>query len=152
VLLTTSGCASVHPAGQRPAAATRPATKVTCADVRWTPPPELPVEQSSRELVGFSPTLLGVHTTWTGRGITVDTMAGGYVDDLTEPYDDLAITGETSVAGGIEADVMHGTLRGLPVVAVLWRDPSQHVPCDVHALLAVGADPVDEARVLAGLR
>ena len=152
LLIVTSACGSSQPVHERTAAATRPAAKVTCPDVHWIPPPEPAVEQSSRELVGFSPTLLGVHTTWTGAGITVETVAGGYVDDLTEPYDDLTVTGQMTVAGGIDADVMRGTLRGNPVLTVVWRDPAEPVPCDVHALLVVGANPVEEAAVLAGLR
>ena len=151
LVLTTAGCVTGTELLGTHAASTRPAVKVTCPDVGWAPPPELALEQTDRELVGFGPTLLGVETTWAGTGLTVRTVAGGYVDDLTEPYDDLAVAGAVSVSGGIEAEVLRGSLQGTPVLAVLWRDPVQQVPCDVHALLAVGVERGQEAEVLRGL-
>jgi hypothetical protein len=134
------------------AAATRPATKSTCPDIAWQPPPSLALEQSARELVPFGPTLLGVEATWTGVGFTVQTVAGGYVDDLTEAYDNLRTTGTIPLRADPAAEIMHGTLRGSPVALVLWRDTSQPVPCDVHVFLVQGADPATEALLITGLR
>jgi hypothetical protein len=153
VLLSAAGCtAGLGPAGTEGAGPpTRPVTKVTCPDITWEPAPELRVVRSSRELVGFSPTLLGVHTTWTGEGFTAETVAGGYVDDLLEAYDDLKVTGSHAIAPGVEAEVMRGQLVDDPVLAVVWRDDRQDVPCDVHALLVTGADADLEDQLLRGL-
>jgi len=139
--VSAAGCAAggaqATPHGA--AASTRPAAKETCDDVVWEPPPELHVTRTSRELVGFSPTLLGVYTTWAGDGFTAETVAGGYVDDLTEAYDDLHVTGSLTLGPGVEAEVLHGQLLEAPVLAVIWRDPADEVPCDVHALVITGA-------------
>ena len=109
----------------RAAATTRPATKATCPDVLWDPPPSLRLQQTSRELVGWSPVLLGVDTTWSGDGFTVETVSGGYEDELTEPYDDLRPIGTRSLEGDPEAQVMHGSFQASPVLLVIWRDSSQ---------------------------
>jgi len=132
-------------------AATRPAWKITCSDVEWDPDPSVRLTRTSRQLVGFSPTLLGVETTWAGDGFTAETVAGGYIDDLTEPYDDLQPTGSLTLTDGVKADVMHGKFQGVRVVVVIWRDPSEGVPCDMHALLVEGADPATEETLLRGL-
>jgi hypothetical protein len=150
-LLSTAGCGlGIRPAAPAEGVATRPAEKETCPDVAWSPP--LPdVVPTERELVGFSPTLLGVHTTWAGDGFTAETVAGGYVDDLTEAYDDLHLTSTLSLADGIEAEVLRGRLLENPVLVVVWRDPALDVPCDVHALLVTGADADLEEALLRGL-
>jgi len=104
-----------------------------------------------RELVPFRPTLLGVHTTWAGDGVTVETSAGGYVDDLTEPCDNLGSGGSTTLAHGVEAEVLRGHAQEAPLLVLLWRDPSVEAPCDVHAVLITGADPAVEKELLARL-
>jgi hypothetical protein len=155
-LLATSGCGGSPVAGADPAgpgSSLRPAAKETCRDVAWSPPPSLHVVQTSRELVGFSPTLLGVQTTWAGNGFTAETVAGGYVDDLTEAYDDLHVVGTLPLDRGVEAEVLHGRLLDDQVLVAVWRDPTEDVPCDVHALLVRGADVhVHEEELLEGLR
>jgi hypothetical protein len=152
-LLLMAGCGgSAAGADADPAArSTRPAVKETCPDVAWTPPPSLRIEQTHRELVPFSPTLLGVHAMWAGDGVTVETSAGGYVDDLTEPYDDLGSAGSMTLAHGVEAEVLRGHAQEAPLLVLLWRDPSVQPPCDVHAVLITGADPVVEKDLLARL-
>jgi hypothetical protein len=151
-----AGCSAAPPIraadSPRAAASTRPAGKATCADVQWDPPPSLRLEQTSRELVPWSPVLLGVDTTWRAGGFTVETVSGGYMDELTEPYDDLRPTGTRSLEGGLDAQVLHGSFQASPVLLVLWRDPSQPVPCDVHAFLVQGADAPTEGLLLRGLR
>jgi hypothetical protein len=151
-----TGCSATPAPGAadspRAAASTRPATKTTCPDVLWDPPPSLSLERTSRELVPWGPTLLGVDTTWRGDGFTVETASGGYMDELTEPYDDLQQTGTRSLQGDPEAEIMHGSFQGSPVLLVLWRDSSQAVPCDVHAFLVEGAEPAEEDLLLQGLR
>jgi hypothetical protein len=152
--LVVSGCgggAADDRTGARAAPSTRPAMKQTCPDVAWAPPASVPLEHASRELVPFAPTLLGVQSTWRGNGFTVETVSGGYVDDLTEPYDNLQPTGTLSLHGDSHAEVMHGSLQGSPVLLVLWRDRTQAVPCDVHAFLVQGADLPTEELLLKGL-
>ena len=152
--LVVSGCSgssAAAPAGASAAASTRPAMKQTCPDVAWVPPSSVPLEHASRELVPFAPTLLGVRSTWRGNGFTVETVSGGYVDDLTEPYDNLQPTGTLSLHGDPHAEVLHGSLQGSPVLFVLWRDHTQAVPCDVHAFLVQGADLPTEGVLLTGL-
>jgi hypothetical protein len=148
----TGGSAHAPAATGRPAVDTRPAEKQTCPDVGWQPPASVAAEQTARELVPFGPTVLGVNTSWQGDGFTVETVAGGYVDDLTEPYDDLRPTGMLSLSGDPDAEVMRGSLQGKRVLLVLWRDGSQPVPCDVHVFLVHGADPPTEALLVGGLR
>lgn len=132
-------------------AASRPVAKHTCSDVVWEPPASLGVVQTGRELVGFGPALLGLHTSWRGDGFTAETVAGGYEDDLTEAYDDLQVTDTLPLRPGIQAEVQQGRLLDDRVLAVVWRDPAEEVPCDVHALLVTGADPGQEAALLRGL-
>jgi len=108
--------------------------------------------RSRRELVGVGPTLLGVQSTWTGNDVTVETVAGGYVDDLTESYDDLRTVGTRDLSGGSTAEVLAGQLLGESVLVVAWRDASQEVPCDVHALVITGADVAVQTELLRGLR
>ncbi|TFV74840.1 hypothetical protein E4P39_11250 [Blastococcus sp. CT_GayMR19] len=108
--------------------------------------------QTSRELVGFSPTVLGVESTWAGDGFTAVTVAGGYVDDLTETYDDLHVTSSRVLDNGAEAEILQGQLLDEPVLVVVWRDPGVDVPCDVHALVVTGADAALEEELLRGLQ
>jgi len=111
------------------------------------------VVQTSRELVGFSPTLLGVQSTWAGDGFTAETVAGGYVDDLTEAYDDLHVVATLPLHRDVEAEVLRGRLLDDQVLVAVWRDPDEDVPCDVHALLVTGADvQLHEEELLQGLR
>ena len=149
-LLFLAGCGG-SAAGAGSAPTTRPAAKETCPDVAWTPPPSLRIEQTHRELVPFTPTLLGVHAMWAGDGVTVETSAGGYVDDLTEPYDDLSSAGSMTLAHGAEAEVLRGHAQEAPLLVLLWREPQVEPPCDVHAVLITGADPTVERELLARL-
>jgi hypothetical protein len=152
LLLLLTGCGGAAAGGEQAAPSTRPAVKETCPDVAWTPPPTVPLEQTHRELVPFSPTLLGVQTQWAGSGLTVETSAGGYVDDLTEPYDDLSPAGAMTIGDGVEAEVLRGHAEDAPLLFVLWREPSVEPPCDVHVLLVTGADPSVERELLGRLR
>jgi hypothetical protein len=92
-----------------------------------------------------------VYSTWTGESFTAETIAGGYVGDLLEAYDDLNVTGSHTIAPGVEAEVMRGQLVDVPILVVVWRDPLQDVPCDVHALVVAGADVALEDELLRGL-
>jgi hypothetical protein len=151
-LLWTAGCGLPTTGAAEATASTRPAAKETCPDVVWNPPPSVPLVPSSRELVPFSPTLLGVSTTWAGDGFEVETTSGGYVDELTEAYDDLHVTASLSVAPDVEAEVLRGTFHDVPMLLVVWRDPAAEPPCDVRIFMITGADPATEAELLSGLQ
>ena len=150
-LVLLAGCGGSAAGADSVAPTTRPAAKETCPDIRWTPPPSLRIEQTHRELVPFSPTLLGVHAMWAGDGVTVETSAGGYVDDLTEPYDDLNSAGSMTLADGVEAEVLRGHAQEAPLLVLLWREPGVEPPCDVHAVLITGAHAAVEKELLARL-
>jgi len=151
-LVLLAGCGGSAAGADLAAGSTRPAAKETCPDVRWTPPPSLRIEQTRRELVPFTPTLLGVHTMWAGDGVTAETSAGGYVDDLTEPYDDLNSAGSMTLAHGAAAEVLRGHAQEAPLLVLLWREPGVEPPCDVHAVLMTGADAALEQQLLARLK
>lgn len=129
------------PAGQN--LSTRPAAKNTCAQAIVTQVPS-GMEVSERELVPFSSTQLGVNTVFSdttgaaepsSRSRRIEVVSGGYVDELTESYDDLRPIETVSVTG---QPVTHlaGSLLSSTVNVVIWRQPGVAPPCDVHAVLA----------------
>ena len=130
----------------------RPALKATCADVRMRWPRALHVAMTNRVLVPFSGVLLGVETKYRGdNGIFVETRSGGYVDDITEPYDDLRVIQHQAVGTDPSAEVMRGLYKGDPVTLVMWRESLVAKPCDVHVLLVGGARAIDTQVLLRGL-
>jgi hypothetical protein len=121
----------------------RPAAKSTCAQAVVTRVPS-GMEQSERKLVPFSSTQLGVNTVFSdttgaaepsSRSRRIEVVSGGYVDELTESYDDLRPIETVSVTG---QPVTHlaGSLLSSTVNVVIWRQPGVAPPCDVHAVLA----------------
>jgi hypothetical protein len=121
----------------------RPAAKSTCPQAIVTQPPP-GMELSDRELVPFSSTKLGVNTVFSditetagppSRSRTIEVVSGGYVDDLTESYDDLRPIRTISVAGQ-PVSLLAGSLLTSTVKVVIWRQPGVAPPCDVHAVLA----------------
>ena len=158
-VLLLAGCAdastrpaSTGAAASSPAAAsTRPAAKETCRDVTWQPPAAAHAQPVSRELIGFSPTLLGVDTHWAGDGFTAETVAGGYVDDLLEPYDDLSDAGQLVLAHGEDAQLLQGKLADVHVLVAIWSDPTLAVPCNTRAVVIRTNEPVNPQDWLQGL-
>jgi hypothetical protein len=129
------------PVGQN--LSTRPAAKNTCAQVIVTQVPS-GMEVSERELVPFSSTQLGVNTVFSdttgaaepsSRSRRIEAVSGGYVDELTESYDDLRPIETVSVTGQ-PVTLLAGSLLSSTVNVVIWRQPGVAPPCDVHALLA----------------
>lgn len=122
---------------------TRPAAKSTCPQAVVTQPPA-GMEVSERELVPFSSTQLGMNTVVSdtadaaepsARSRTIEVVSGGYVDELTESYDDLRPVGTVSVTGQ-PMTLLAGSLLSSTVKVVIWRQPGVVPPCDVHAVLA----------------
>jgi hypothetical protein len=129
------------PAGQN--LSTRPAAKNTCAQAIVTQVPS-GMEVSERELVPFSSTQLGVNTVFSdttgaaepsSRSRRIEVVSGGYVDELTESYDDLRPIETVSVTGQ-PVTLLAGSLLSSTVNVVIWRQPGVAPPCDVHAVLA----------------
>jgi hypothetical protein len=121
----------------------RPAAKSTCPQAVVTRPPS-GMQMSERELVPFSSTQLGVNTVIneaTGaakppsHSRVIEVVSGGYVDELTESYDDLRQVGTVSVTGQ-PVTLLAGSLLTSTVKLVIWREPGVAPPCDVHAVLA----------------
>lgn len=121
----------------------RPAAKSTCPEAVVT---QLPsgMHVSERELVPFSATQLGVNTVISDRteeakpasGFrTIEVVSGGYVDELTESYDNLQPVGTVSVMGE-PVTLLAGSLLTSTAKLVIWREPGLGPPCDVHAVLA----------------
>jgi hypothetical protein len=120
----------------------RPAAKSTCPQAVVMQPPA-GMEVTERELVPFSSTQLGVNTVISdadaaersSRSRTIEVVSGGYVDELTESYDDLQPVGTISVTGQ-PVSLLAGSLLSSTVKLVIWRQPEVAPPCDVHAVLA----------------
>jgi hypothetical protein len=121
----------------------RPAAKSTCPQAVVTQPPA-GMEVSERELLPFSSTQLGMNTVISdtadaaepsARSRTIEVVSGGYVDELTESYDDLRPAGTISVTGQ-PVTLLAGSLLNATVKVVIWRQPGVVPPCDVHAVLA----------------
>jgi hypothetical protein len=129
------------PVGQN--LSSRPAAKNTCARAIVTKVPS-GMEVSERELVPFSSTQLGVNTVFSdttgaaepsSRSRRIEVVSGGYVDELTESYDDLRPIETVSVTGQ-PVTLLAGSLLSSTVNVVIWRQPGVAPPCDVHAVLA----------------
>lgn len=136
--LADAGCALGPTPATTTAGPVRDGRKDTCPDARLTGLPA-GFALTDRELVPFSRTTLGVHATYraaSGPG-QVETLSGGYVDDLTENYDDLHPVSTTMIAG-TSTDVLEGTQLGSAVRLVVWRQPGTPPPCDVHAVIGTG--------------
>lgn len=121
----------------------RPAAKSTCPQAVVMQPPA-GMEVTERELVPFSSTQLGVNTVISDAADaaerssgsrTIEVVSGGYVDELTESYDDLQPVGTISVTGQ-PVSLLAGSLLSSTVKLVIWRQPEVAPPCDVHAVLA----------------
>jgi hypothetical protein len=121
----------------------RPAAKNTCPQAIVTKVPS-GMELSERELVPFSSTQLGVNSVFSditgaaepsSRSRRIEVVSGGYVDELTESYDDLRPTETVSVTGQ-PVTLLAGSFLSSTVNVVIWRQPGVAPPCDVHAVLA----------------
>jgi len=119
----------------------RSAEKTTCEEIvpGWIP---VGIELADRRLVPFSDTLLGVDAEYLGDDVFLQFVSGGYLDDLLEPYDDLALL-NTTRAGGEPADLLGGSFVGSPVFVVTWRASDLDPPCSTRAVVAVGLDQSD---------
>jgi hypothetical protein len=149
--LTSRSRAAPH---ARPVLATttqRTANKTICASLK---PAALPggMAAKDRSLVPFSAAILGVDQIWESRDAarSIEVVDGGYVDDITEPYDGL--TAAPSVAlNGTRATVLTTIFLHRPVWLAYWRQAGVTTPCDVHAIVTLGLSAVEFNRVLRSL-
>ena len=115
----------------------RPATKTTCSEptLTWLPPG---VEAVERELKPYGPDLMGLevmHADDAGdRSILV--VAGGYMDEIIEAYDDLEPKGRIRVAGK-PAVWLAGSLLDRPINVAVWFEDEPE-PCEVRVVLTDG--------------
>jgi hypothetical protein len=114
------------------------------------------MQLADRELVPFSSTRLGTTSLITevrqsdGRR-RVEVISGGYVDDITEDYDDLRVVRQTRVAGHA-GSVLAGSLLTTSVLLAVWHEPGVAAPCDVHAVIASNMSDSDFNSLLASVR
>jgi hypothetical protein len=137
--IAAAGCAGAARSSFEPPTsdpAPRGAAKVTCEEVvpGWIPPG---IELADRRLVPFSEALLGVEAEYLGDGVFLHFVSGGYLDDVLEPYDDLAPLDRRRAAGD-PAQVMGGSFVGFPLFVVTWQVLGEVAPCSTRAVVAVG--------------
>lgn len=111
------------------------------------------VKARDRTLVPFSSTILGVDATWADdrAARSIEVLDGGYVDDITEPYDNLRPVAGTTV-GGTAVTVLTTVFLRRPVYLGYWRQPGVARPCDVHAVVTIGLPRAAAYAVFASLR
>jgi len=107
-----------------------------------------------------TPTQLGVNTVISdapeaanasSRSRMIEVVSGGYVDELTESYDNLRPAGRVSVTGQ-PVSLLAGSLLTSTVNVAIWRQPAVVPPCDVHAVLATNLSKQQFEAVLKSVR
>jgi len=143
--LSIGACAATQ---EPPVATPLTAGKTTC-DELVLPNDVLGLEIVDRVLVPYSREILGVEATYEdnlGRRLTA--VSGGYLDDITETYDNLQPAGTTELADAT-ADVLEGSFLGTPITVVylIGSDP----PCSTLAVVAIGFSPEEFAEIAPGM-
>ncbi len=133
--LVSLGAAACTTSQERPEASPLPAAKTTCNELVLTSGSST-LELVDRVLVPYSRTILGVEAEYEDdHGRSLMLISGGYLDDITEPYDNLQPAGTMQLGSGT-ADLLEGSFFGTPI-AVAYRlgtDP----PCSTLAAVAIG--------------
>lgn len=132
------GISACAPDQERPVATPLEAAKTTCDELVLAND-AFGLELVDRVLVPYSRQILGVEATYEddlGRRLNV--VSGGYLDDITETYDDLQPAGTTELADAT-ADVLEGSFLGTPITVayLIGADP----PCSTLAVVAIGFSP-----------
>lgn len=135
VVLVGLGLAGCSTAQQTPVANPLTAAKTTCDELVIVDEP-LGISLVDRVLVPYSRTILGVEATYEDdQGRTLTVVSGGYLDDITETYDELEPAGRIKL-GDSNADLLEGLHLGVPI-AVAYRLGSSP-PCSTLAAVAIG--------------
>lgn len=106
-----------------------------------------------RILVPYSDKVLGVDQKWAdapGHRF-VEVLSGGYIDDITEPYDGLHPTASATLHGA-RITVLTTNFLNRRVYLGYWVYPGVAVPCDIHALVTEGLPRHDFDAMLGSLR
>lgn len=133
--LITLGAAACTREPQPPAASPLAAAKTTCTELVLASASS-DLKLVDRVLVPYSRTLLGVEAEYEDdQGRSLLLISGGYLDDITEPYDNLQPAGTTQLGSGT-ADVFEGSFFGTPIAVayLVGTDP----PCSTLAAVAIG--------------
>ena len=111
------------------------------------------IAAQDRQLVPFSATVVGVTATWADASAarSIEVLNGGYVDDITEPYDGL-VPAQGGTVKGATATVLTTVFLKRRVYVGYWRDLTVAKPCDVHALTTLGLTGSEFYAVLRSLR
>jgi hypothetical protein len=133
-----------------PTTTTAPGAKDTCEEIVATVLPA-DIELIDRNLVPYSPTLLGVEAEYESESANVVIVSGGYLDDQLEAYDDLLPVGDIQTIGDRRAEYLSGVFGNRSVQAAIWDEPSLQVPCSTRAVIAVGITQDEFVTLLAGL-
>lgn len=149
----SAACGSDLTDGSATTASTAAVTASTCAEAVLGFVPD-GLEMVRRDLVPYSPRVRGITTDYAetgGGGRTITVVSGGFLDEVTEAYDNLEV-GLTRLLLGQEVNVLVGSVLDTPVRVVLWRTPETQSPCDVHAIVATKVSDTDFEAVLDGVR
>lgn len=105
-----------------------------------------------RNLVPYSEIVLGIDATWADQSAarSIEILDGGYVDDITEPYDSLLPASGTRVQGN-PVTVLSAVFLKRTVYLGYWRQPGVARPCDVHAVVTLGLTRSQAYRVIGSL-
>jgi hypothetical protein len=125
--------------GEAPApAAERAPARTTCPPLGFETTLD-GFRETDRELVPYSPTVMGVEATFKDEARMIQLISGGYLDDVLEAYDDLHPL-PTVDMNGAQATAMTGeSLSGTVHVAV-WKQPAAFEPCGLRVVLTHGFD------------
>jgi len=143
--LVIAACAA--PAGPPPAT-TETGEKSTCDELVF-PAQSDGIRLVDRVLVPYTKRVLGVEAEYQDdQERTLTLISGGFLDDITEPYDDLALEGTVQLADAT-ADVLVGSFFGSQITIAyrLGNDP----PCSTLAAVAVGFSTEEFAEFARGM-
>ena len=130
--MTLAACATAQPQSET---ITLAASKTTCDELVLARD-STSLTLVDRVLVPYTRTILGVEATYEDdQGRTLILVSGGYLDDITEAFDNLEPSGSMKL-GDVAADTLSGSFLGAPIEVAyrLGTDP----PCSTLAVVAIG--------------
>jgi hypothetical protein len=130
----------------------RTAGKAVCPSLTLSALPP-GITYRDRTLVPFSPSVLGVDAIWANSASTrsIEMLDGGYVDDITEPYDGLHPAAAVMVQGK-SVTVLTTVFLKRQVFLGYWRQQEVAAPCNVHAIVTLGLSGGEFNAVVRSLR
>jgi hypothetical protein len=115
--------------------------RTTCTATPLTAIPS-DLEETDRDLVPFSPTVLGSDHLFGDDQRGLRLVVGGYLDDVLEPYDELQVIRSLPLGDDRTLDHLVGTLLTPEDVWVAtWSESGTGpAPCPTRALIAWGLE------------